>query len=79
MQRITIAVVLLVALSALSQDTPTPAEQFKALRKEYDRVPGSGKITNDAERIVHIGKSYKHHNEMGLKFVEVLKPTALNG
>src|SRR5262245_39377973 len=53
-----------------AQEKPlSPAEQFQALLKEYDRVPGAGTITTDEERLKHIGKVYRHHNEVGEKFL----------
>jgi hypothetical protein len=68
--------VLVLSLSVVAvgngQDKPaTPAEQFKALRDEYDRASSSGKILTDAERLQFIGKVYKHRNAIAAKFVEL--------
>src|SRR5262245_32857951 len=56
-------------LSAAQEKPPSPAEQYQALLKEYDRVPGGGVVTTDEERLKHIGKVYRHHNDVGEKFV----------
>lgn len=56
---------------SLGQDKPpTPAEQFQTLRKEYDRSVGPFP-KNDEERTLYVGKSYKHHNEVAQKFLEL--------
>ena len=63
---------LSVAAAGNGQDKPaTPAEQFKALRAEYDRASSSGKVLTDAERLQFIGKVYKHRNALAVKFVEL--------
>jgi hypothetical protein len=55
-----------------AQDKPaTPAEQYKTLRKEYDRTPGSGVPLNDAERLKFVGRAYKHHYVVAQKFLEL--------
>lgn len=60
------------AAAGYGQDTPpTPAEQFKALSKEYDRASSSGKVLTDAERMKFIGEVYKHRNALALKFLEL--------
>lgn len=60
----------LVAAEGNSQDKPpTPAEQFAALKKEYDQMPATGPIKNDAERVKYVGRAYKHHFEVAPKFV----------
>lgn len=49
-----------VAAEVNSQDKPaTPAEQYKTLRKEYDRVSSSGVPLTDAERLTFVGRVYK--------------------
>jgi hypothetical protein len=48
---------------------PTPAEQLKALLKEYDRASSSGKVLTDAERLAFVGSVYKHRNRLALKFL----------
>jgi hypothetical protein len=34
----------------------TPAQQYKALREEYDRASGSGVPLTDAERLKFVGR-----------------------
>lgn len=63
-------------LSALAaadvQDKPlTPAEQFAALRKEYDIATGSGVPLTDAERLKFVGRVYMHHFVVARKFLEL--------
>src|SRR5262245_41537164 len=54
------------------QDKPaTPAEQYQALRKEYDRASSSGVPLTDAERMKFVGKVYKHRNALAQKFLEL--------
>jgi hypothetical protein len=56
--------------AAIAQDKlPTPAEQYQALRKEYDRASSSGRPLTDAERLKFIGESYKRRYEFAKKFV----------
>jgi AhpC/TSA family len=63
---------LVMAASATSQDNPlSPAEQYKALRREYDGASSSGVPLTDAERLKFIGISYKHRNALAQKFVEL--------
>ena len=60
---------LAAAAAALGQDKPaTPAEQYQALRKEYDKAPGKFP-ENDAERLVYVGNAYKHHFVVARKFL----------
>ena len=60
---------LAAAAAALGQDKPaTPAEQYQALRKEYDKAPGKFP-ENDAERLVYVGNAYKHHFAVARKFL----------
>src|SRR5262245_56720048 len=68
--------VIIVSLSVTSEgksqdNPPTPAEQFQALRKEYDRASSSGVPLTDAERLKFIGRSYQHRNALAQKFVEL--------
>jgi len=73
MRRIGI-IILLLNLShvASAQDkSATPAEIFKALRKEYDRASSSGVPLTDAERLKFIGEVYKHRNALARKFVDL--------
>jgi hypothetical protein len=77
MQRITWGIlVLMLNLSVLAegngQDQPaTPAEQYKALLKEYDRASSSGVPLTDAQRLEFIGRVYKHRNALAMKFLEL--------
>jgi hypothetical protein len=67
----------MLALSALAVEgnsqgkPPTPAEQFKALRKEYDRASSSGVPLTDAERLKFVGRAYRHRNALAQKFLEL--------
>jgi hypothetical protein len=90
MRRIAVSILVLMLLLSASaaagdgQDKqPTPAEQYKALRKEYDRASGSGKPLNDAERLKFIGEVYKQRHALAKKFLELAEkhpsdPIALN-
>src|SRR5262245_31486077 len=79
MQRIAWGIlILMVNLSAAGvtvgngQDKPaTPAEQYKALRKEYDRASSSGGSLTDAERLKFVGSAYKHRYALAVKFLEL--------
>lgn len=51
----------------------SPAEQFNALRKEYDRASSSGKPLTDEERLKFIGEAYKHRYVLALKFLDLAK------
>jgi hypothetical protein len=68
-------VVILLLLSGLGaagdgpSNAATPAEQFNALLKEYDRASSSGTPLNDEQRLKFIGLSYKHRHEVALKFL----------
>src|SRR5262245_3447748 len=63
---------LLVATGGRAQDRPpTPAEQYAALRKEYDIATGSGVPLTDAERLKFVGRVYKHHFAVAVKFLEL--------
>jgi hypothetical protein len=71
MRRILILMLPLAAAAAttLGQDKPaTPAEQYKALRKELDKAPGKFP-RNDAARLVYVGNAYKHHFAVARKFL----------
>src|SRR5262245_66447651 len=70
MRRILILMLPLAAAAAApARDKPaTPAEQYKALRKEYDKAPGKFP-GNDAERLVYVGNAYKHHFAVARKFL----------
>src|SRR5207245_1834336 len=58
--------------SGNAADQPaTPAQQYKALRKEYDIATGSGVPLSDAERLKFVGRVYKHHYALAEKFLEL--------
>ena len=73
MRRIDRAIlVLLLSLSAAAEGNgqdkpPTPAEQYQALRKEYDRASGSSVPLTDAERLKFVGQVYKHRHALALR------------
>src|SRR5262249_37605769 len=77
MQRIAWGTLILVLnLSAVAvgngQDkTATPAEQYKALLKEYDRASSSGVPLTDAERLKFVGQAYKHRSALAARFLEL--------
>jgi len=61
-----------VVAEANGQNTPpAPAEQYKALRKEYDSATGSGAPMTDAERLRFVGGVYKHHFMVAAKSLEL--------
>jgi hypothetical protein len=60
-----------VALGNDPEKAASPAEQYKALLKEYERAASSGVPLTDAERLKFIGRTYKHRNALGLKFLEL--------
>lgn len=61
----------LVAARSEGQDKPpTPAEQFKAIRKEYDKPPGPFP-KSDAERLKWVHDIYRHHFTVAPKFLEL--------
>ena len=68
-------VVLVLSLAAAGgggQDKqPTPAQQYQALRKEYDRMPSGGVPNTDPDRLKFVGGVYKHHFAVALKFLEL--------
>jgi hypothetical protein len=60
-----------VAADGKGQDKPaTPAEQYKALLKQYQDASGGGP-TSDEERMKFIGRTYKLRNDLAEKFVEL--------
>src|SRR5215510_16033732 len=61
-----------VAPGGSGQDKPaTPAEQYQALRKEYDRMPSGGVPKTDLELLKFVGGIYKHHFAIAPKFLEL--------
>jgi hypothetical protein len=80
MQRIASGILILMlnllvgAAEGNGQDKPaTPAEQYKALRKEYDRASSSSVPLTDAERLKFVGRVYKHRNALAQKFLELAR------
>jgi hypothetical protein len=77
MQQLVTVTLVLMALSVVaapgnSQDKPdTPAEQYKLLRKEYDRASSSGVPPTDAERLKFVGRAYQHRYALAVKFLEL--------
>src|SRR5215813_5350022 len=62
----------LVVAGGNGQDKPpTPAEQYAALKKEYHKTPGTRVPSNDDERLRFVGRAYKHHHAVALKFLEL--------
>jgi hypothetical protein len=63
---------LAVVAGGNGQDKPaTPAEQYQALLKEYDRASSSGRPLTDTERLKFIGQVYKHRSALALQFLEL--------
>jgi hypothetical protein len=63
---------LSVAAEGQGQDKPVgPAEQYKALLKEYEGASSSGRTLSDEERLKFVGDVYKLRNKLALKFVEL--------
>jgi hypothetical protein len=62
----------LVGAAGHGQGKPaTPAEQYQALRKEYDRASASGVPLTDAERLKFVGRAYKHRHALAAKFLDL--------
>src|SRR5262249_14463095 len=57
------------ALGPALAQTATPAEQYKALREEYDKASSSGTVLTDAERLKFIGAVYKHRSGLAERFL----------
>ena len=58
------------ALLITSALADTPAEQYRALLKEY-QLASSGKVLTDEERMKFVGQVYRHRNRLAQKFVEL--------
>jgi hypothetical protein len=74
MSRLTTAILLLaptLSLGVSAAQPPTPAEQFKALRDEYDKASSPGRPLTDEERRAFIGKVYKHRSALAGKLAEL--------
>jgi hypothetical protein len=62
---------LSMAAGGQGQDNPaSPAQQYKALLKEYQRASGGGAMS-DEERMKFVGRVYQHRNQLAQKFVEL--------
>jgi hypothetical protein len=62
----------LVAHAQLGTDqSPAPAEQYKALFKAYQTASSSGRVLSDEERMKFVGQVYRLRNVLALKFVEL--------
>jgi hypothetical protein len=59
------------AINKGQDKSTTPAEQYQALRKEYDRASSSGVPLTDAERLKFVGRAYKHRYALAQKFLEL--------
>src|SRR5437867_13352524 len=77
MQRIAFGLLLLMAnltaeAEANRQDKPpSPAEQFKALRQEYDRASSTKVPLNDEERLKFVGSVYKHRHALAVELLQL--------
>src|SRR6516165_10269482 len=78
MQRIACGILVLmldpsvVPAEGNGQDKPaTPAEQYKALRQEYDRASSGGAPLTDAERLKFVGRAYRHRYALAARFLEL--------
>ena len=63
--------VLVVAEADGQNPPPAPAEQYKALRKEYDNAGSSAAPLTDAQRLNFVGGSYKHRFAVAAKSLEL--------
>jgi hypothetical protein len=70
-----LVLMLSLSVAAAGADGPDkaadPAEQYKALRDEYDKASSSGVVLTDAERMKFIGVVYRQRNALALKFLEL--------
>src|SRR5262245_10260247 len=54
------------------QDKPaTPAEQYKALLKEYEVASSSGVALSDEERLKFVGRTFKKRDKLAQQFLEL--------
>jgi AhpC/TSA family len=71
------SLVLMLSLSVLAADSygqnnsPTAAQQYESLRKEYDKSSSSGRPLTDAERIKFVGHAYQHRYALAPQFLEL--------
>jgi hypothetical protein len=77
MRRIAGGVSLLIIIASVSAnsdgaDEPAaPAEQYHALKREYDTAAASRVPLTDADRLRHIGRVYRRRSALAQKFVEL--------
>jgi hypothetical protein len=65
------------AVKGNGHDKPaSAAEQYKILRKEYDRASSSGVTLTDAERLKFVGAAYKRRYAFARNFVELAEKHA---
>jgi hypothetical protein len=54
----------------------TPADQYKALLKEYQLASSPGVALSDEERMKFVGRVYRLRNELAVRFVELAEKNA---
>jgi hypothetical protein len=53
-------------------DQPSaPAEQYKALLKDFENASSSGRFLSDEERLQFIGRVFRLRNQLAIKFVKL--------
>jgi hypothetical protein len=62
---------VVVPMSNGQDKPPTPAEQYAALKKEYERIQGTGAPENDEERRKLIGRTYSHRYAVARQLLEL--------
>jgi len=60
---------VLLAVAAALGARQSPAEELRALLRDYQAGPGGGVPTTDEERRRHIGRVYRHRDAVALKLV----------
>ena len=64
---------LMIAADGKTQQKPaTPAQQYQALLKDYQRGPG-GVVKSDEDRIKYIGRVYKYRCRLAQKFLDLAR------
>ena len=73
MRRAIPAILLLLSLTAVKtsaqEKPPTPAEQFAALKAEYNTSTSAPRVLTDEERRQFVGQVYRHHSAVAVKLV----------
>src|SRR5262245_32876196 len=59
------------AVRADDETPATPAEQYKALLKEFQAASSSGRTLTDEERLKFVGHVYRLRNKLALQFIEL--------